>query len=205
MLTKEQKEKYMHLAFEQAKKAEEQGEVPIGAVVVDKDGNVIGEGYNKRELDEDATQHAEMIAIRQACKNLNSWRLVDCSLFITLEPCPMCSGAIINSRLAEVYYGAFDPKAGAAGSVIDLFKVEKFNHHPKIYGGLFRDQASQMLKDFFREIRRKQKQDKYWKNKSKYCIIVCGQCPTSKLCQDRKVAALRLLGHVPFFENLNSS
>ncbi|MDY5067811.1 MAG: nucleoside deaminase, partial [Lactobacillus johnsonii] len=134
MLTKEQKEKYMHLAFEQAKKAEEQGEVPIGAVVVDKDGNVIGEGYNRRELDEDATQHAEMIAIRQACKNLNSWRLVDCSLFITLEPCPMCSGAIINSRLAEVYYGAFDPKAGAASSVIDLFKVEKFNHHPKIYG-----------------------------------------------------------------------
>ena len=116
MLTKEQKEKYMHLAFEQAKKAEEQGEVPIGAVVVDKDGNVIGEGYNRRELDEDATQHAEMIAIRQACKKLNSWRLVDCSLFITLEPCPMCSGAIINSRLAEVYYGAFDPKAGAAGS-----------------------------------------------------------------------------------------
>ena len=88
MLTKEQKEKYMHLAFEQAKKAEEQGEVPIGAVVVDKDGNVIGEGYNRRELDEDATQHAEMIAIRQACKKLNSWRLVDCSLFITLEPCP---------------------------------------------------------------------------------------------------------------------
>ena len=146
MLTKEQKEKYMHLAFEQAKKAEEQGEVPIGAVVVDKDGNVIGQGYNRRELDEDATQHAEMIAIRQACKKLN--------------PCPMCSGAIINSRLAEVYYGAFDPKAGAAGSVIDLFKVEKFNHHPKIYGGLFRDQAAQMLKDFFREIRRKQKQDK---------------------------------------------
>ena len=131
--------------YEQAKKAEEQGEVPIGAVVVDKDGNVIGEGYNRRELDEDATQHAEMIAIRQACKKLNSWRLVDCSLFITLEPCPMCSGAIINSRLAEVYYGAFDPKAGAAGSVIDLFKVEKFNHHPKIYGGLFRDQAAHLF------------------------------------------------------------
>ena len=160
MLTKEQKEKYMHLAFEQAKKAEEQGEVPIGAVVVDKDGNVIGEGYNRRELDEDATQHAEMIAIRQACKNLNSWRLVDCSLFITLEPCPMCSGAIINSRLAEVYYGAFDKKAGAEGSVIEITKLEKFNHHPNIYGSLFRDQASQILKEFFREIIRKQNQDK---------------------------------------------
>lgn len=125
MFEKSDKEEYMQLAFAQAKKAEEQGEVPIGAIVVDKDGNVIGEGYNRRELDEDATQHAEMIAIREACKNLGSWRLVDCSLFITLEPCPMCSGAIINSRLAEVYYGAFDPKAGAAGSVIDLFKVEK--------------------------------------------------------------------------------
>ena len=120
MLTKEQKEKYMHLAFEQAKKAEEQGEVPIGAVVVDKDGNVIGEGYNRRELDEDATQHAEMIAIRQACKKLNSWRLVDCSLFITLEPCPMCMGAIINARIAAVWFGAYDPKAGACGSVLDL-------------------------------------------------------------------------------------
>ena len=102
MFEKSDKEEYMQLAFAQAKKAEEQGEVPIGAIVVDKDGNVIGEGYNRRELDEDATQHAEMIAIREACKNLGSWRLVDCSLFITLEPCPMCSGAIINSRLAEV-------------------------------------------------------------------------------------------------------
>ena len=160
MFEKSDTEKYMQLAFAQAKKAEDQGEVPIGAIVVDKDGNVIGEGYNRRELDEDANQHAEMIAIREARKNLGSWRLVDCSLFITLEPCPMCSGAIINSRLAEVYYGAFDPKAGAAGSVIDLFKVEKFNHHPQVFGGLFKDQAAQMLKDFFREIRRKQKQDK---------------------------------------------
>lgn len=148
----------MKLAFAQAEKAEEQGEVPIGAIVVDADGEVIGEGYNRRELDEDSTQHAEMIAIRQACKKLGSWRLIDCSLFVTLEPCPMCAGAIINSRVKEVYYGAFDPKAGAAGSVVDLFKVEKFNHHPQVFGGLYQPQAAQMLKDFFRNIRKKQKE-----------------------------------------------
>lgn len=148
----------MKFAFAQAEKAEEQGEVPIGAIVVSPAGDVIGEGYNRRELDEDSTQHAEMIAIRQACKKLGSWRLIDCSLFVTLEPCPMCAGAIINSRVKEVYYGAFDPKAGAAGSVIDLFKVEKFNHHPQVFGGLYQPQAAQMLKDFFRNIRKKQKE-----------------------------------------------
>ena len=150
----------MQAAFQEAAKAEAQNEVPIGAIVVDPNGEIIGRGYNRRELDQDATQHAEMIAIRQACDKLGTWRLIDCSLFITLEPCPMCAGAIINSRIKTVYFGALDPKAGAAGSVIDLFTVKKFNHHPKIYGGLFRDQAAQMLKDFFREIRRKQKQDK---------------------------------------------
>lgn len=158
MLSKEDKEKFMKFAFAQAKKAEEQGEIPIGAIVVNPDGKVIGEGYNRRELDEDSTQHAEIIAIRQACKNLNSWRLINCYLFVTLEPCPMCAGAIINSRIKEVYYGAFDPKAGAAGSVVDLFKVEKFNHHPQVFGGLYQPQAAQMLKDFFRNIRKKQKE-----------------------------------------------
>lgn len=158
MLSKEDKEKFMKLAFAEAKKAEEQGEVPIGAIVVGPEGKVIGEGYNRRELDEDSTQHAEMMAIRHACQNLGSWRLIDCSLFVTLEPCPMCAGAIINSRIKDVYYGAFDPKAGAAGSVVDLFKVEKFNHHPQVYGGLYQPQAAQMLKDFFRNIRKKQKE-----------------------------------------------
>lgn len=157
MRSKEEKEKFMQLAFEQAEQAKSQGEVPIGAIVVDKEGKVIGAGYNRRELDEDATQHAELIAIRQACKNLDSWRLIDCSIFVTLEPCAMCAGAIINSRLTDVYYGAFDPKAGAAGSVVDIFKVEKFNHHPKVYGGLYQSKAAQMLKDFFKEIRKKQK------------------------------------------------
>ena len=156
-MTGEEKKKYMELAFEEAKKAEMQDEVPIGAIIVDPDGNVIGRGYNRRELDQDATQHAEMIAIREACQNLGMWRLIDCSLFVTLEPCPMCAGAIINSRIKDVYFGALDPKAGAAGSVVDLFSVEKFNHHPHVIRGLFSEQAGQMLKNFFREIRHKQK------------------------------------------------
>lgn len=157
MLSSEEKKKYMELALAEARKAEAQDEVPIGAIVVDPTGEVIGRGYNRRELDQDASQHAEMIAIRQACETLGTWRLIDCSLFVTLEPCPMCAGAIINSRIKDVYFGALDPKAGAAGSVIDLFTVEKFNHHPHIIRGLFREQSSQMLKDFFRSIRQKQK------------------------------------------------
>lgn len=157
MLSSADKKKYMEFAMTEAKKAETQNEVPIGAIVVDSDGNVIGRGYNRRELDQDATQHAEMLAIREACKKLGTWRLIDCSLFVTLEPCPMCAGAIINSRIKTVYFGALDPKAGAAGSVVNLFEVEKFNHHPQVIRGLFREQASQMLKDFFRKIRRAQK------------------------------------------------
>lgn len=153
----EEKKKYMQLAFEQANKAQEKGEVPIGAILVDPAGQVIGSGYNRRELDQDATQHAEMMAIRQGCTKLNTWRLIDCSLFVTLEPCPMCAGAIINSRIKSVYFGALDPKAGAAGSVVDLFSISKFNHHPRVIRGLCREEASQMLKDFFRAIRRKQK------------------------------------------------
>ena len=152
-----EKKNLMQLAFEQAQKAQTLGEVPIGAIVVAPDGQVIGEGFNRRELDQDATQHAEMIAIRQACLKLGTWRLIDCSLFVTLEPCPMCAGAIINSRIKNVYFGALDPKAGAAGSVVNLFEVAKFNHHPNVVRGLYREEASQMLKNFFKEIRQKQK------------------------------------------------
>lgn len=160
MFSSEDKKKYMELALEEANKALKQDEVPIGAIVVDPDGKVIGKGYNRRELDQDATQHAEMIAIREACKNIGLWRLIDCSLFVTLEPCPMCAGAIINSRIKDVYFGSMDPKAGACGSVVDLFSVEKFNHHPHVIRGLFQEKSSQMLKDFFREIRKKQKEAK---------------------------------------------
>lgn len=160
MFSSEDKKKYMELALEEANKALKQDEVPIGAIVVDPGGKVIGKGCNRRELDQDATQHAEMIAIREACKNIGLWRLIDCSLFVTLEPCPMCAGAIINSRIKDVYFGARDPKAGACGSVVDLFSVEKFNHHPHVIRGLFQEKSSQMLKDFFREIRKKQKEAK---------------------------------------------
>lgn len=160
MFSSEDKKKYMELALEEANKALKQDEVPIGAIVVDPGGKVIGKGCNRRELDQDATQHAEMIAIREACKNIGLWRLIDCSLFVTLEPCPMCAGAIINSRIKDVYFGAMDPKAGACGSVVDLFSVEKFNHHPHVIRGLFQEKSSQMLKDFFREIRKKQKEAK---------------------------------------------
>ena len=152
-----EKKNLMQLAFQQAQKAQTLGEVPIGAIVVAPDGQVVGEGFNRRELDQDATQHAEMIAIRQACLKLDTWRLIDCSLFVTLEPCPMCAGAIINSRIKNVYFGALDPKAGAAGSVVNLFEVAKFNHHPNVVRGLYREEASQMLKNFFKDIRRKQK------------------------------------------------
>ncbi|MGM9910330.1 MAG: tRNA adenosine(34) deaminase TadA [Lacticaseibacillus absianus] len=157
MYTSEEKKCYMQLAFAEAEKARAQDEVPIGAIVVGPDGTVIGKGYNRRELDEDGTAHAEMLAIRQACQALDSWRLIDCSLFVTLEPCAMCAGAIINSRIKEVYFAAMDPKAGAAGSVVDLFAVEKFNHHPAVVRGLFKEQGAQILKDFFRQIRAKQK------------------------------------------------
>lgn len=166
MFSSEDKKKYMELALEEANKALKQDEVPIGAIVVDPDGKVIGKGYNRRELDQDATQHAEMIAIREACKNIGLWRLIDCSVFVTLEPCPMCAGAIINSRIKDVYFGAMDPKAGACGSVVDLFSVEKFNHHPHVIRGLFQEKSSQMLKDFFREIRKKQKEAKKQVEKS---------------------------------------
>lgn len=166
MFSSEDKKKYMELALEEANKALKQDEVPIGAIVVDPDGKVIGKGYNRRELDQDATQHAEMIAIREACKNIGLWRLIDCSLFVTLEPCPMCAGAIINSRIKDVYFGTMDPKAGACGSVVDLFSVEKFNHHPHVIRGLFQEKSSQMLKDFFREIRKKQKEAKKQVEKS---------------------------------------
>ncbi|WP_251716757.1 tRNA adenosine(34) deaminase TadA [Lactobacillus agrestimuris] len=167
MFTQEEKDKYMNLAIEQARIAEKQDEVPIGAIVIDPEGNVVGRGYNRRELDQDATQHAEIIAIREACDQIGYWRLVDCSIFITLEPCPMCAGAIINSRIKNVFFGAYDPKAGASGSVIDLFAVEKFNHHPEVEGGVKENETSQMLTQFFRAIRAKKKAEKLaMKNKS---------------------------------------
>ncbi|MBU7555189.1 tRNA adenosine(34) deaminase TadA [Pediococcus ethanolidurans] len=143
---------FMSLAYEEAKKAKKIGEVPIGAVVVYQN-QVIGQGHNLREKDQDATAHAELIAIKAACHTLNSWRLWDCHLFVTIEPCMMCSGAIINSQLPEVYFGARDPKAGMVQSLYQLLNDQRLNHQVQVHEGLFQKEASQIMQTFFREIR----------------------------------------------------
>lgn len=144
---------YMKLALEEAKKAYMLDEVPVGAVVIYQD-KVIGSGYNQRETKQSSLLHAEMIAIDQACKNLGSWRLVDCRLYVTLEPCPMCSGAIINSRVSGLIYGASDPKAGSCGSVINLFDLP-FNHRPDVISGVLCEESSELLRSFFKKLRNK--------------------------------------------------
>lgn len=150
---------FMKRALELAKLAAEEGEVPVGAVVVKKStGEIIGEGRNMREHKKNALAHAEIIAINQACKKLRGWRLPDCAIYVTLEPCPMCCGAIINSRIDEVYFGAYDFKAGSAESVQKMFCLP-YNHKPNVYGGIMENECSLLLKDFFRELR-KEKQKK---------------------------------------------
>ena len=146
-------EELMGLALEEARKAAELGEVPVGAVVA-KDGVPIAMAHNTRETEKNATHHAELLAIDAACKALGGWRLWQCELFVTLEPCPMCSGAIINSRIKRVVYGAADPKAGCCGSLTDLFSLP-FNHHPVIESGLRAEEAQQLLQEFFAMLRKK--------------------------------------------------
>ncbi len=148
----ERDEYFMGLAIDLAKEAALLGEIPVGAVVV-KDGQVIGRGYNRREVDSSATAHAEVLAIEDACKTLGSWRLTDCELYVTLEPCPMCAGAIINARIRRVIYGAKDEKAGCCGSVADFF-VMPFNHNPLSRSGIRSDECSTLLADFFGQLRR---------------------------------------------------
>lgn len=144
---------YMKTALELAKKAYEIGEVPVGAIVVKKStGEIVGEGYNRRETDKSPLSHAEIIAIDNASKKLGGWRLIDCELYVTLEPCPMCTGAIINSRIERVIYGADDFKAGSCGSVINLFDYP-YNHKPEITTGILKDECSNILSDFFKKLR----------------------------------------------------
>lgn len=146
-------EYYMSRAIELAKKAALLWEVPVGAVVVKKaTGEIVGEGYNLRESEKDPLAHAELIAIREASRKLGGWRLTDCELFVTLEPCPMCCGAMINSRIERVVFGAYDGKAGSCGSVIDLFGLP-YNHKPLTVGGVLEEECSALLTDFFRELR----------------------------------------------------
>ena len=146
-------EKYMRMALELAAQAEGDGDVPVGCVIV-KEDLVIGRGRNRREERGDATAHAEVEAIRDACARTGSWRLTDCTLYVTLEPCPMCAGAIINSRIRTLRYGTRDDKAGCCGSVLNLFE-ERFNHHPRIYQGPLKEECEGQLQDFFRGLREK--------------------------------------------------
>ncbi len=144
--------KYMQLALEQARLAWAEGEVPVGAVVV-KDGEVIATGFNQPIGRHDPTAHAEIVALRAAAEKLGNYRLPGCELYVTLEPCIMCSGAMMHARLARVVYAAVDPKTGACGSVVNLFDEEKLNHHTEVAGGVMAEEASSLLKAFFAERR----------------------------------------------------
>lgn len=149
-------EKYMQIALKEAEKAEKKGEVPIGAVIV-HDEKVIATGFNLRETTQTTLSHAELIAIEKANKVMKSWRLEDCTLYVTLEPCPMCAGAIVQSRIKRVVYGASDPKAGCAGTLMNLLQEDKFNHQVEITTGVLKEECSALLTDFFRQLRKKKK------------------------------------------------
>lgn len=151
-------EELMRLALQEAQTAAALGEVPVGAVVA-LNGRPIAQAHNTRETGKNATHHAELLAIDAACKALGGWRLWQCELFVTLEPCPMCTGAIINSRIRRVVYGASDAKAGCCGSVTNLFGLP-FNHHPMVEKGLLQEEAAGLLREFFAQLREKRKQQK---------------------------------------------
>jgi len=142
----------MKEALKEARKAYEAGEAPVGAVIV-KDGKVVSRGRNEREAKKDPTMHAEITAIRKASRKLDTWRLNECDMYVTLEPCAMCAGALVQARMRRLYVGTADPKAGAAGSVVNLLQVGKFNHQVEVEYGLLEAECSEILKDFFRKLR----------------------------------------------------
>ena len=146
-----ERERWMAQALELAREALEAGEAPVGCVIV-RNGAVVGRGRNRREGDRTALGHAEIEAIAEACRTLGGWRLTGCALYVTLEPCPMCAGAILNARVPVVCYGARDDKAGCCGSVLNLFE-ERFNHHPRIYGGVLEGDCAALLREFFQKLR----------------------------------------------------
>lgn len=146
-------EKYMKEALKQAQKAYKKNEVPVGAVIV-KDNKIIARAYNIKETKQDTTKHAEIIAIQKASKKLEAWRLNDCEMYVTLEPCSMCAGAIIQSRIKKVYIGTMDPKTGACGSVYNIFKDYKFNHEVEVEYGILQKDCEKILKDFFKSLRK---------------------------------------------------
>ena len=154
-----EEERCMREAVRQAKKAWKLGEVPIGCVIV-YEGKIIGRGYNRRTTDGNVLAHAEIIAIRKACRAMGDWRLEGCTMYVTLEPCPMCAGAIVQARIPKVVIGCMNPKAGCAGSVLDLLHEDGFNHRVETEVGMVGEECSQKLKDFLRELREKKKKRK---------------------------------------------
>ena len=152
-------EKYMKEALKQARKAYALGEVPIGCVIV-HDGKIIGRGYNRRNTDKNTLAHAEITAINKASKVIGDWRLEECTLYVTLEPCQMCAGAIVQARIPEVVIGCMNPKAGCAGSILNILEMPQFNHQVKVTRGILGEECSQMLKTFFEELRIRNKQEK---------------------------------------------
>lgn len=152
-----EKEKFMKEALKQAKKAYEKGEIPVGAVIV-KDNKIVARAYNKKEEEKDTTRHAEIIAIQKASKKLNAWRLSDCEMYVTLEPCSMCAGAIIQARIKKLYIGTMDKKTGACGSVFNLFKYE-FNNKVEVETEILQPKCEKVLKEFFKELRDNKKKN----------------------------------------------
>lgn len=149
----------MRLAIDEALKAKDKLEVPIGAVIVQND-EVIASAYNLRETEQRSVAHAELLAIDEACKKLGTWRLEDATLYVTLEPCPMCAGAIVLSRVKRVVFGAYDPKGGCAGTLLNLLEFEKFNHQAEVVGGMLEEECGSLLTTFFRELRQRKKTGK---------------------------------------------
>lgn len=152
-------EKYMKLALKEAKKAYEKEEVPIGAIIV-KDGKVIARAHNLRETKKEACAHAEIIAIHKACKKLDAWRLENCDMYVTLEPCAMCAGAIMNARIKKIYIGAPEPKFGAVGSKLNLLEDVTFNHIVQVEKGICEEEAIELMKEFFKHLRKRNKNEK---------------------------------------------
>ena len=150
-------EKNMKADIKQARKAEALGEVPIGCVI-EYEGKIIARGYNRRIVDKTVLAHAEILAIRKACRRMGDWRLEGCTMYVTLEPCPMCAGAIVQARIPKVVIGCMNPKAGCAGSVLDMFHEPGFNHQVEVESGVLQEECSQMLTEFFKDLRKKRKE-----------------------------------------------
>lgn len=149
----------MLLALEQAREAAQHGDVPVGAILV-REGKVVALGHNRREIDGDPTAHAEIVALREAALDLGHWRLEGCTLYVTLEPCPMCAGALVNARIPNLVFGAFDPKAGATGSLMNICQDPRLNHRLEILNGVLAEECSSILKEFFRSRRRQKREEK---------------------------------------------